>query len=214
MWIYIRFLLYTSCHSLRIQHSLLKQLNVLKVSVAEKLWRATSAFLPKPWLSAFLTCQVTFMTNYVRKPNVSPQTLQTVPSSQYMSVVVMTIWGDRGVAHSNFNAWPDCCSGDISPAVWCHKECQFAMEKVCWNSNRWSAISDKEEKWTGGTRYKKKTTGRGWCRGGHCSALHYPSAGPLQHMLEIWQCDCDIVTKHWQLCMHRAKPAEGSNGLS
>lgn len=32
---------------------------------------------------------------------------------------------------------------------------------------------------------KKQKTGRGWCRGGHCSALHYPSAGPLQHMLEI-----------------------------
>lgn len=41
---------------------------------------------------------------------------------------------------------------------------------------------------------KKNKTGRGWRRGGHCSALHYPSAGPLQHMLEI--CDCDIVTKH------------------
>lgn len=28
----------------------------------------------------------------------------------------------------------------------------------------------------------KKKTSRGGCRGGHCSSLHYPSAGPLQQM--------------------------------
>lgn len=42
---------------------------------------------------------------------------------------------------------------------------------------------------TGGTCSKKKTTnkqtGRGRCGGGHCSALHYSSAGPLQQMPEV-----------------------------
>lgn len=29
------------------------------------------------------------------------------------------------------------------------------MEEVCWNNNRWSAINDREDKWTGGTCSKK-----------------------------------------------------------